>query len=78
MKHDKKAGKKDKLKTKSKAKAPAGKALSEDQLEHVVGGAVDAFLKLQGIEGESTDNKTPGTELSSFVAPNPTTIQYKP
>jgi hypothetical protein len=78
MKHDKKAEKKDKLKTKAKAKAPASQELSEDQLEHVAGGAVDTFLKIDGIQGESTDHKTPGTELSSFVAPNPTTVQYKP
>jgi hypothetical protein len=50
MKHDKKAAKKDKdkLKTKSKAKAPATKELSEEQLERVAGGAVDAFLKIEG------------------------------
>jgi hypothetical protein len=45
MKHDKKPTKKDKdkLKTKSKGKAPAGTELSEDQLEHVAGGALNAY-----------------------------------
>jgi hypothetical protein len=69
MTHGKKAPKKDKLKTKSKGKAPASQELSEDQLEHVAGGAaVDIYLKYEGVSGETTTNKDVGTE---FVAALP-------
>jgi type VI protein secretion system component Hcp len=31
--------------------------LSEDEMKGVVGGAVDAYLNIDGIKGESTDDK---------------------
>jgi hypothetical protein len=49
MKNAKKPSKKETLNTKSNAKVPATKELSEDQLEHVAGGAYDAFLKIEGV-----------------------------
>jgi hypothetical protein len=49
MKNTKKPAKKDKPKTKAQAspkKAAPGQELSEDQLEHVAGGAYDAYMKV--------------------------------
>jgi bacteriocin-like protein len=56
MKQQKKASTKD-GKAKATSKAPTskrGKELSEDQLEQVSGGAYDTYLKIDGIQGEST------------------------
>jgi type VI protein secretion system component Hcp len=36
---------------------PAAKELSPEELHKVTGGAYDAFLKIDGIPGESTDDK---------------------
>jgi hypothetical protein len=69
MKQNKKAPKKDKLKTKSKDKAPARGELSEDQLEHVAGGALSAVLS---IDDKHKDDLTTGGTLV-----NTTTLQYK-
>jgi hypothetical protein len=49
MNSAKKPSKKEALNTKSRAKGLAAKELGEDQLEHVAGGAYDAFLKLEGV-----------------------------
>jgi hypothetical protein len=75
MKHQKKAPKKDKLKTKSKPKASANKELSEDQLEHVAGGAVDAYLKITGVQGTVTGG-TDYKEIGATVASNPLALEY--
>jgi hypothetical protein len=41
--------------------------LSPEELEKVTGGAYDAFLNLDGIKGESTDDKHKDwIEISSF------------
>jgi hypothetical protein len=43
--------------SKSKAKPAPGKELTQEQLEHVAGGAaVDYFLKLDGVPGETQTN----------------------
>jgi bacteriocin-like protein len=60
MKSAKKPSRKNTLKTKSNAKGPVMKELSEDQLEHVAGGMYDAFLKLQGVDAAS-EYKVAGT-----------------
>jgi hypothetical protein len=41
----------------SKAKKPAKAQLNEQDLAQVSGGAIDAFLTLDGIKGESADIK---------------------
>jgi hypothetical protein len=76
MKKAKRPTKKDTLKT--KAKGPANRELSEDQLDKVAGGAVDAFLQFEGSVGESTGSGG-GTGKVSEIAINPATVfQYKP
>jgi len=37
-------------------KDPKEPELKEDELKHVTGGAVDTFLTLEGIKGESKDD----------------------
>ncbi len=36
---------------------PAAKQLSPEELHKVVGGSVDYFLKIEGVPGESLDDK---------------------
>jgi hypothetical protein len=44
--------------------------LSEGELDKVSGGAVDTFLKLDGIKGESQDDSHKSSiEISSFKTP---------
>jgi Type VI secretion system effector, Hcp len=54
--------------------------LTEEQLEHVAGGAMNAYLKLSGIPGESTvgDHKaTIDIESFSWSATQPTNTTLK-
>jgi hypothetical protein len=43
--------------TENDLKPVAGGALSDKDLAKVTGGAVDMFLKLSGVDGESTDDE---------------------
>jgi hypothetical protein len=56
MKNAKRAPKK-KDPSKTKAKPAASKELTEEQLENVAGGAVDAFLKWSGPGDETPELK---------------------
>ena len=68
--------KKEPKKAKPKAaKGPEKSELSEDQLEQVAGGAsVDMFLKLDGIKGESIDQKQ-HKEFIAYQATNPLSVK---
>jgi hypothetical protein len=59
---------KKKAPNKSKPKT-TGTELSEEQLEHVAGGAVDYFLKLDGIQGESQEQKHSADDLTYNLKP---------
>jgi hypothetical protein len=50
--------------SKTKGKPATDKELSEEQLEHVAGGAVDYFLKIDGVSGESQDT-VPTTDATA-------------
>jgi type VI protein secretion system component Hcp len=43
--------------TKRKTMAKPSRALTDDELRAASGGAVDAFLKIDGVKGESLDDK---------------------
>jgi bacteriocin-like protein len=59
MKNAKQPAKKKDL-SKAQAKRPSEKELSEEQLEHVVGGAVDAFLKIDTVDTATVGSATGG------------------
>ena len=53
--------------TMSKQPNPSCPELTEQELESAVGGAVDNFLQLAGVEGESQDDKKRNhIEIQSF------------
>jgi hypothetical protein len=70
----KKESKKAKPKAKPSSEPRKSKELSEDELEHVAGGAYDAFLKIEGVQGESLGQKSPLLVTSA----NAFKIEYKP
>jgi bacteriocin-like protein len=73
----KKPSKKTESKTKEKASAKASKELSEDELEQVAGGAFDAFLKIDGVQG-ITGNTTGAPTESLTLNFTKVNVTYKP